>query len=90
MKFTKVELEKLNWMIENLSEKGIKSKIVEDGEYYKVGLTIKEDLLICYEEWCDAFSVSPVRKIWGKELSHWHQQFGSNEVEEFIKYILER
>ena len=90
MKFTKVEIEKLNWMIEKLREKGIKSKIVEDGEYYKVGLTIKEDLLICYEEWCDTFIVSPVRKIGGKELRHWDREFGSNEVEEFIKYILER
>ena len=31
MKFTKVEMEKLNWMIEKLGEKGIKSKIVKDG-----------------------------------------------------------
>lgn len=90
MKFTKVEMEKLNWMIEKLREKGIKSKIVEDGEYYKIGLTLKEDLLICYEEWCDTFNVSPVRKIGGKELRHWDREFGSNEVEEFIKYILER
>jgi len=73
-----------------LGEKGIKSKIVKDGEYYKVGLTLKEDLLICYEEWCDAFSVIPVREIFGKELSHWNQGFVSNDVEEFIKYILER
>ena len=90
MKFTKVEMEKLNWMIEKLGEKGIKSKIVEDGEYYKVKLTIKEDLLICYQEVFDTFCVFPVREIWGKELSHWNREFGSNEVEEFIKYILER
>ena len=90
MKFTKVEMEKLNWMIEKLSEKGIKSKIVEDGEYYKVKLTIKEDLLIYYEEWCDAFGVSPVRKVFAKELRLWDREFGSHEVEEFIKYILER
>ena len=90
MKFTKVELEKLNWMVEKLSEKGIKSKIVEDGEYYKVKLTLKEDLLICYEEVWDSFCVSPVRMIWGKELSHWNKEFVSDDVEEFIKYILER
>ena len=63
-----------------MGEKGIKSKIVKDGEYYKVGLTLKEDLLICYEEVWDSFCVFPVREIFGKELSHWNREFVSDDV----------